>query len=176
MRLKNIVSIACVACSLLFFAGCYETQYPLGSPDKATVDPGYVGDFVLTDKDQKSETIIIRNIDNRLYYVEWLSGDDKPLRMVGYTADVNGVTFANLRGLTDDGTIDDKYMLFRISLSGDHSKLSIRNLKDDFFKNKNINSSETQQKVIAENLENSEMYDGDAVTATRVPPAPNGLK
>ena len=176
MRLKNIVPIAFVAASLLLFAGCYETQYPLGSADKATVDPGYVGDFVVPDKDQKSETVIIRNIDNRLYYVEWLTEDDKPLRMVGYTSDVNGVTFANLRGLTDDGSIDNKYMILRISLSDDRSKLSLRNLKDDFFKNKNINSSDAQQKVIADNLENDQMYDGGTIVATRVPPAPSPLK
>jgi hypothetical protein len=171
MRFKNIMAITCVASSLLFFTGCYETQYPLGSPDKATVDPGYVGDFVLADKDQKSETIIIRNIDNHLYYVEWLKEDDKPLRMVGYTTDVNGVTFANLRGLTEDGSIDNKFMIMRVSLSDDHSKLSVRNLKDDFFKDKNIDSSETQEKVIAANLENTQMYDGDTAVATRIPPA-----
>jgi hypothetical protein len=173
MRLRNLVAVACMASALLFAVGCYETKYPLGSQDKAIVDPAYVGDFVLPDNDKKSETIIIRNIDNRLYYVEWLSEDDKPLRMVGYTADVNGVTFANLRKLTDDGSIDDDFLIIRLSISDDHSKLSLRNLKAEFFtrKDKKIDSSEAQEKVIADNLENSQMYDGDTMVATRVPPA-----
>ena len=174
-QIRTIAAVSCVALALFFVAGCYTTEFPLGSADKATVDPAYVGDFVIT-SDKKSETIIIRNIDNHLYYVEWLTEDDKPLRMVGYTADVNGVTFANLRGLTEDGTIDTKYMVLRVSISDDHSKLSIRNLKDDFFKDKKIDSSDALQKVIAGNLDNSEMYDGDTFVGTRIPAAPNDAK
>src|SRR5271169_1943936 len=44
LRMKNIVAVACVASFLLFIVGCYETQYPPGSQDKAVVDPAYVGD------------------------------------------------------------------------------------------------------------------------------------
>jgi hypothetical protein len=62
-------------------------------------------------------------------------------------------------------------MIMRISISDDHSKLSLRNLKDDFFKDKKIASSESLQNVIASNLENQDMYDGDTVAATRVPPS-----
>jgi hypothetical protein len=169
LRLRNILALGCVASLLLFAVGCYETKFPLGSQEKATVDPGYVGDFVIDSNDKKTETIIIRNIDNHLYYVEYL-GDDKPLRMVGYTTDINGTTFANLRGLTDDGTIDDSYLLVRVGISDDHSKLTLRNLKEDFFKDKNIASSDQLEKLISENLQNSQMYDGDAATATRVLP------
>lgn len=148
--------------------GCYETQFPLGSADKASVDPAYVGDYVFTE-DNKNSTITIRNIDNRLYYVEWLdSTDDKPNRMIGYTAAVNGAAFANLRGLTDDGSIDNKYLVMRIDLSPDRAHLTLRNLKDDFFKGKDVSSSAALEKTIGENLDNPQMYDGDAVVAARV--------
>jgi hypothetical protein len=100
--------------------------------------------------------------------VEWIGDDKKPLRMVGYTSDVNGVVFANLRGLSDDGSIDNKFLVMRIALSADRATLSLRNLKDDFFKDKNINSSESLEKLIAANLENEQMYDGEPVVATRV--------
>jgi hypothetical protein len=170
LRTKNVVSVACVASLLLFIVGCYETQYPLGSQDKAVVDPAYVGDYVVADSDKKSETVIIRNIDNHLYYVEWLAEGDKTLRMIGYTADVDGVTFANLRGLTEDGSIDNKFLIMRVSLSDDHSKLTLRNLKEDFFKDKKIDSSDALQKLIAANLQNDQIYDGEAAVATRIPP------
>jgi hypothetical protein len=169
-RFRNLLAVVCVLPLLVIGLGCYETQYPLGSADTATVDPSYVGDYVFTDGD-KANTIVIRNIDNHQYYVEWIGGEQKgPDRMVGYTADVNGVAFANLRGLTDDGSIDNKFLVMRISLSPDHAKLTLRNLKDDFFKDKNINSSESLGKVIAANLENEQMYDGESVVATRVTP------
>src|ERR1700724_2367963 len=105
-RIRTLVATICVLPLLVIGLGCYETQYPLGSADKSTVDPAYVGDYATTDGN-KTSTVVIRNIDNHLYYVEWIDGNDnKPDRMVGYTAQVNGVTFANLRGLTDDGSVD----------------------------------------------------------------------
>jgi hypothetical protein len=169
---RLLIAALCVVPLLLFGAGCYTTQYPLGSADQATVQQGYIGDFVFVDGD-KLNTIVIRNIDNRLYYVEWInSGEKQPDRMVGYTDDVNGVTFANLRGLTEDGTIDNKYLIMRISLSADHAQLTIRNLKEDFFKDKKIDSSDSLTKVITANLENDQMYDGEPTIATRVT-APN---
>ncbi|MGD0388659.1 MAG: hypothetical protein ABSC42_06845 [Tepidisphaeraceae bacterium] len=174
LRFRTLAAFTCILPALLFALGCYETQYPLGSADKATVDPGYVGDFVLPQGDKKPLTITIRNIDNHQCYVEWAGGEDKPDRRVGYAADVNGVTFANLRELTDDGSIDKKFLLMRISLSADHSKLTLRNLKEDFFKDKNVNSSDDLQALIAANLENDQMYDGEPGVATRVvPPAQN---
>ncbi|MGD0769962.1 MAG: hypothetical protein ABSB42_17390 [Tepidisphaeraceae bacterium] len=199
LRFRTLAALACVVPALLFALGCYETEYPLGSADKAAVDPAYVGDFAMADEtasvsfdsqngisstktttdESQSTTIIIRNIDNHLYYVEWgKTKNAKPdrSRMVGYTSDVNGVTFANLRELTDDGSIDKKFLVMRISLSADHAKLSLRNLKEDFFKDKNVNSSDALQTLIAANLENDQMYDGEAVVATRVVPATQSSK
>jgi len=174
LRFRNLLAVVCVLPLVVIGLGCYETQYPLGSADKATVDQNYIGDYVFTDGD-KTSTIVIRNIDDHLYYVEWVGGDEKgPNRMVGYTADINGVAFANLRGLTDDGTIDNKFLVMRISLSADHAKLTLRNLKDDFFKDKSINSSESLAKIIAANLENEQMYDGEPVVTTRVTPPSTG--
>lgn len=175
LRIRTLIAGVCVLPLVVLGLGCYETQYPLGSADQASVQAGYIGDFVFVDGN-KTNTIVIRNIDNHLYYVEWISSEEKgPDRMVGYTADVNGVTFANLRGLTDDGSIDNKYFIERISLSADHSKLTIRDLKDDFFKNKTVDSPESLAKFIAANLDNDQMYDGKAIEATRVtPPAGKG--
>ncbi|MGD0462583.1 MAG: hypothetical protein ABSB74_08845 [Tepidisphaeraceae bacterium] len=172
---------AALAASLLLLTlglGCYETKTPFGSAASATVDRAFVGDFTMPDKD-KTDSVVILNLDDKQYFVEYSeSGQDgkeprnakEPLRMVGYTADVNGVTFANLRGLKDDGSIDDKFMVMRVSLSPDHAKLSIRNLKDDFFKDKDVSSSEALEKVIEANLDNEKMYDGEAAVFTRAAP------
>ena len=94
--------------------------------------------------------------------------------MVGYTADVKGVTFANLRSLSDDGTIDDKFLVMRVSLSADGAKLTIRNLKDKLFRANNIDSQAALNKTIESNLENNDMYDGDANIATRDVPTTQG--
>ena len=169
-RFRTLIAVGCVLPLLFLGMGCYETQYPLGSAENAVVDPGYVGDYVCTDG-SKTSTLVIRNIDNHLYYVEWIDNSDKkPLRMVGYTADVGGVAFANLRELSDDGSIDNKFLVMRIALSTDRASLALRSLKDDFFKDKNVNSSDALEKVIEANIDNDAMYDGAAVVATRVTP------
>ena len=137
--------IAVLVASLLLLTlglGCYETKYPLGSAENATVDRAFVGNFTM--KDGNVDSIVIRNLDGKRYYVEYVGNDQKdkqPMRMVGYTTDVGGVTFANLQQLTDDGSIDDKFLIMRISLSADHATLSLRGLKEEFFKDKNVNSS-----------------------------------
>jgi len=171
-RYRTLLIIALVAAGLLCFAGCFNTQYPLGSADKASVDPAYVGDFAFTENNQ-NKTIVIRNLDNRSYYVEYDEPRNAPLRMVGYTAEVNGITFANLRALTDDGSVATDYLIMRIALSPDRGKLTVRNLKENFFKGKTINSSDDLQRIIAANLDNDLMYDGAATDVTRVTPPAN---
>ncbi|HEX4055470.1 MAG TPA: hypothetical protein VHX86_14490 [Tepidisphaeraceae bacterium] len=163
--------IAVLVASLLLLTlglGCYETKYPLGSAENATVDRAFVGNFTM--KDGNVDSIVIRNLDGKRYYVEYVGNDQKdkqPMRMVGYTTDVGGVTFANLQQLTDDGSIDDKFLIMRISLSADHATLSLRGLKEEFFKDKDVNSSADLEKVIQANLDNDQMYDGPEAIATR---------
>src|SRR3954451_3151365 len=90
-------------------AGCFETKYSLGPAESATANVAYVGDWDVIDRDdpakERKTHIVIRNIDNKRYFVEWTDPDhaDKPTRFVGFTADVKGATFAHLRALADDG-------------------------------------------------------------------------
>jgi hypothetical protein len=172
--------IGLVAAAALFFLtgglGCYETKYPLGSAQNATVNRAFVGNFTMPGGNN-AVSIVIRNLDDKQYYVEWSEtgqNDKGPLRMVGYTADVKGVTFANLRSLSDDGTIDDKFLVMRVSLSADGSKLTIRNLNDKLFSANNIDSQAALNKTIESNLDNNDMYDGDANIATRDVPTTQG--
>ncbi len=167
--------IASLVASVLLLAlglGCYETKTPLGSAASATVNHAFVGDFSVTEKG-KTASLVVRNMDDRQYFVEYTGTNDngkEPLRMVAYTADVNGVTFANFRGLSDDGVNDDKFLIMRVSLSPDHAKLSLRNLKEEFFKEKDVSSSDALEKVIGANLDNDQMYDGEAEVFTRAAP------
>ncbi len=166
--------IAAVAASVLLLTlglGCYQTKTPLGSAASATVDRAYVGDFVMPGENKPA--VVIRNLDDKQYFVEYTESKDdrEPMRMVGYTAKVNGATFANLRGLTDNGSIDDQFLIMRVSLSPDHAKLSLRELKEEFFKGKNVSSSRALRNVIEANLDNDLMYEGQAHIFTRKLPA-----
>lgn len=155
--------------SLLLMVGCFESRYPLGQREAGKVDLRYVGNWILESRNEQGDTdssrLLIRNLHNDEYYVEWIGGDDKALRFTGYTTDVDGVTFANLLPLTDDGKLAEKYTILRLDWDGD--KLKIRVLDDDFFKDKKFDSSAALRSIVKANLNQEMMYDGDAIVGTK---------
>jgi hypothetical protein len=153
---------------MLVFAGCFMTKYTLIPPDQARVNRAFVGNWNSDSfrPEGRDAGLVIRNIDDKLYYVEWATANDAPggtgrdlTRAVGFIADVKGVTFAQLRGLGKDGSLDDEWLLVRLELAGD--KLTIRHLSEDFFKDKKIESSAQLRQVLEQNLNNESMYAKD---------------
>ncbi|MGA2583323.1 MAG: hypothetical protein ABSG31_08600 [Tepidisphaeraceae bacterium] len=159
---------------LLFMAGCYDTKTPLGSASSGTVDPANVGDFAIVPAADAlpapgaHPNIFIRNFDDKMYCISWTGDDGKTSLWAGYTTQVKDAMFANCRQLTDDGSLSDDFFIMRIAFSADHSQLTVRNLKDDFFKGQDVSSSDKLQSVIADNLDNNAMYDSDTLYAHRV--------
>ena len=69
--------------------------------------------------------------------------------------------------LQDDGNVQEDWLVMRLELKGD--KLVIRQLKDDYMKEKNIASAEQLRKVIEQSMDDGSMYDKEEVfTATRL--------
>ena len=161
--------------SVAVLAGCFETNYSLGSKDAAVVDVAYCGDWNVVDKehptDPPSVRMFIRNLDGKQYFVEWTEAGkngeaDKSLRMIGFTAEVNGATFAHLRDLPEDGTIPEKHLIMRVGLKD--GVLTLRNLDEKFFTEHNpVQSDAELRRVIEQNLDNDAMYDSGTVTAVR---------
>src|SRR4051812_44830628 len=95
------------------FAGCFGTKFTLIDPAKAHVDRNFVGDWNAVNAKGDAADLIIRNIDDKFYYVETRSagGENgkKADRYVGFTVDVNGLTFAHLRPIQEGGDIPDTW-------------------------------------------------------------------
>jgi len=177
MRLRNLALAVGLLSLTLFFAGCFTTKFALGKLEDAKVDLGYVGNWQAVDDAGKKLTLIVRNIDNHRYYVEWT--DDKDggkgaQRFTGYVSSVGGVGFAQLKPLTADGTIEENNMILRVGMKD--GSLNIQDLKDEFFKDKTINSDDDLRKLIEANVENKAMYDGDTMKFTRLPEEEHGVK
>jgi hypothetical protein len=159
---------------LLFMAGCYDTKTPLGSSTSATVDPANIGDFAIVPAADAMPApgahaaILIRNFDGKMYCISSTGDDGKTDLFAGYTTQVKDAMFASCRPLTDDGSLADNYFIVRITFSPDHSQLTVRNLNDDFFKGKDVSSSDKLQSMIEANLENNAMYDSETLYAHRV--------
>jgi hypothetical protein len=154
--------------ALVVFAGCFASKFTLIPPDKAKVDRAYVGDWDYVNTRGEHFVMAIRNIDDKLYYIDSRKEDAAEVsRFVGFLCDVRNATFAHVRGLTDDGEVAQDWLLMRLELTGE--KLVIRQLSDEFFKSHPINSSEQLRAVIEQNMGNETMYNKEeTVTATRI--------
>jgi hypothetical protein len=154
--------------TLLVFAGCFGTKFTLIPPDKAKVDKAYCGDWDYVNTKGEHFVMGIRNIDDKLYYIDSRKEDSPDVqRFVGFITDVKNATFAHVRGLGDDGNNPEEWLVMRLELTGE--KLVIRQLSDEFFKSHPISSSEQLRQVIEANMGADAMYDKDeTVTATRI--------
>ena len=151
--------------ALLFLPGCYSSKFVLGSADSSKVDRALFGDFVMT-TDKGDVQLTIRNLDDHQCLVEWTDGKETE-RLIGYFVDVRGRHFAELREITDNGSIPDEYQLVKFGLSPDHQKITVQNLSEDFMKSENVDSSFKLKVIIEANLDNPKMYDAKPIVATR---------
>jgi hypothetical protein len=154
----------------MLIAGCWASKFTLVSPDKARVDRKFVGDWNAVNPGGDQALLVIRNIDDHLYYIETRDQKDpaQVSRYVGMMADVNGATFAHLRPLSDDGSIPEDWLLMRVAL-GEDGKLTIDQLDEQFMNQHQIESAEQLRLILEQNLNKEAMYDKDErITATRV--------
>lgn len=165
---RSIRTAALASLSLLMLvAGCFTTKYSIGKSDDAKIDLNFVGNWAYT-KDGAETTVIIRNIDSHQYYVEWQT-KDKVNRFIGFVAPIKDARFAQLRELSADGSIPEEHAILRVDLKD--GKLILKHLKEDFFKDKSIDSDDALKKVLAENLDNEQMYD-ETDTLAKLPNEP----
>lgn len=160
-------TLALLLLLVLGLCGCFQTTYLLVAPEQAKVNKAFVGNWnsAAFKSEGREAGLIVRNIDDKQLYVEWLPKDGELVRSVGFTSEVNGKIFLQIRGLEKDGSLEDKWLTMRLDLSG--NQVMIRQLNDDFFKNQTFNSAEQLRKLLETNLENDAMYDKDVVIATK---------
>src|SRR4051794_4364591 len=92
-------------------AGCLETETPLAPPEQGVIDAHFIGDWKLTGDGAKAIDMTVRNFNGHEFYVEMREPDKAPVRYAAHVTVVKGAAFANVRELTDDETIEKKYVL-----------------------------------------------------------------
>ncbi len=165
MTYRSIASLA-VFIVLASIAGCYVSKVPLGNVDDAKVDLAYIGNWRFTGDDGTQTTLVLRNIDDKRYWVEW-QDPTKTNRFVGFITDVAGAHFAQLRPLTDDGSRQEEYTIVRVSK--ENGKLIIRELDENFFKDKSVGTTEELRKLVEANVDNDKMYEQKQLVGTSAP-------
>jgi hypothetical protein len=155
-----------VVMALLLVGGCYVSSYTLGTMDTATVNKEYIGDWQPASKNESTETLVIRNIDGRQYYVELDQKGKTPNRMAGFVTRVKNVDFVQLRSLGESGSLEDQWLIARVGIKS--GELDIRQLNEAFFKKQHIQSSDELRKIIESNIDNDQMYDQQVAPWRRV--------
>src|SRR5687768_11194399 len=102
---------------ICILAGCYETELEVGPRDRARVDARFVGDWEFRDPDSGATVLMVRNFNDREYYLEWgeAAGSDRH-RAAAFVAEAGGASIAHVRELTADGTVPAKHWLLRAAI------------------------------------------------------------
>jgi hypothetical protein len=145
--------------------GCLETETPLAPPQQGAVEAKLVGNWELKEGD-KSTDIIVRNFDGHQLYVELHDPDKSPERYAVQVTPLKGGSFAQIRALTDDGTLEQKYVIMRADLAGD-DKVNLRHLNGEFFDDKPHDTPQKLRALLEANIDNPAMYEGDPFPLTR---------
>ena len=158
--MRSLLAACCVVLAFVFI-GCFETTVPLDDkPDRAKVDRSLIGDWTFRAAgDEKPAKVVLRNLDDKRYYVEWSDEGEKVTRGVGFISNIKDVPFAQVRPLTDDGSVSEKHWIMRVSIDG--GKLGIRQLNGDFFKDHPAGNTDQLRRLLEANLDNPAMYDGE---------------
>lgn len=165
---------------ILAVIGCITI--PLGDPEKSKIDDKLIGVWLSKPDDDGSQTLFtVTGYDSRTYFVSeftFKKADEKitPGMRIDWKAwltDVSGQTFATgemispsmLLASKEDNA--EKYGIVKIVHSGD--TLTIQSIDDDFVKNSNVQNSQELQDLIAKNLDNAKLFEGqEPLSLTRL--------
>src|SRR5947209_20144434 len=122
-KLSRLLLTLSLATFSLMFAGCWGSKYTLIAPDQAKVDRAFLGNWNAVNSKGESSSLINRNIDDKMFYVETKEGakqyPEGISRYVVFRAPVKGATFEHLRQLQDDGHVHVDWLAMKLELSDD---------------------------------------------------------
>ena len=153
-----------VAVGLL--AGCLETETVLAPPEHGVVDVWLVGDWKIAGDEGKTNDMTVRNFNGHEVYVEQRHPGRDTVRYAAHVTEVKGASFVHVRPLSDDGTIEKKYVLMRVDRVDDN-KVTLRHLNADFFADKPHGTSAQLRAIVEQNVDNAAMYEGEPFPMTR---------
>ena len=166
MRTRTLLLAPIIVALAALLVGCFETTVPLTEkPGDCKVDRALVGDWTFPGEGGKTVSLIVRNLDDKQYYVEWSSEGDETIRAVAIVDKIKDVPFAQVRPLTPDGSVSEKHWIMRVST--EDNKLGVRQLDGDWFSVRAANTTAQLRKLIEENLDNKDMYKGEFAHATK---------
>ncbi len=107
MRRNRRVAAMALVGMVLSLWGCYESDFPLGSPEAGTIEPAILGSWRCVqgaEKENKPFLIAIMPFDEKQYYVGMDMEGEKAAHYRAFSSAVVGTTLLNVQEM-DPGTV-----------------------------------------------------------------------
>ena len=149
--------------------GCYESRFPLGSPETGTLDTALLGTWRCVqggEEQNKPFLITAMPFDEKQYYVGLDTEGEKAVHYRAFSAAVKGITLLNLQELDPkSATSERKWVFIRYTLLRP-TILQVELVKDEAFKGIDPTPSAVRE-VVEKKIASPELYQ-DFCLCTRV--------
>jgi hypothetical protein len=97
----RVLATAALGLGTLVLCACYQSDSPLGPPDRGTIDRGLVGTWTCVDPKDASNTATVTAVafDAHQYFVEWREAPDHVTRYRAWSTPIDGHTLLNVQEL-----------------------------------------------------------------------------
>jgi hypothetical protein len=149
--------------------GCYESGFPLGSPEAGTLDTAILGTWRCVqggEEQNKPFLITVMPFDERQYYVGLNTEGEKAVHYRAFSAVVKGTTLLNLQELNlKNAATERKWIFIRATLLKP-AILQVELVRDEAFKGIDPSPSAVRE-VVEKKIASPELYQ-DFCLCTRV--------
>jgi hypothetical protein len=157
--MKSVKLAALFGALSLVFMGCpYESKVPIDDASNAKPDKTLTGNW---EKKGDEKYLFTVKLEDNIYYVTKKNTEDasaEPTKYKGFLSDVGGVTFLNIRELSEYESSDVKYYLYRVEKKGD-DRVKLRGITDNI--TEEFATSAELKAFIKKNMEISFFYNKD---------------
>ena len=155
--------------AVLSLWGCYESRFPLGSPETGTLDTALLGTWRCVqggEEQNKPFLITAMPFDEKQYYVGLDTEGEKAVHYRAFSAAVKGITLLSLQELDPkSAAAERKWVFIRYTLLRP-TILQVELVKDEAFKGIDPTPSAVRE-VVEKKIASPELYQ-DFCLCTRV--------
>lgn len=145
---------------VLPLCGCYESDFPMGFPEAATLDMAILGTWRCVqggEKENKLFLISVMPFDEKQYFVGLDMEGEKPVHYRAFSAAVKGTTLLNLQELDSRTAAPERKWIFIRYTLLKSNVLQVELVKGEAFKGIDPSPSAVRE-VVEKNIARPEFY------------------
>lgn len=160
LTLRRCVMTLALVFAVFSLAGCYQADFPLGSPKAGTIDGAILGQWRCVQGGRSENSVLLitaMSFDEKQYYVELNTAGEKPLRYRAFSTAIEGERLLNLQELDVRTPVPQrKWVFVRYTLLKPNI-LQVELVKDEALKGVGPSPSAVRD-FMERNVTNRELY------------------